>query len=68
MLLVEVSKDAVGFAACEVARNALHGLPIDDEDQKAAADKSALALSLKLIKRRGMDELLAELEAVYCPA
>ena len=51
----------------QLARNALHGLPIDDEGQKAAADKSALALAVKLIKRRahGMDELLAELEAVW---
>jgi 5-methylthioribose kinase len=65
--LKEISSDAVGFAGCEVARNALHGLSITEEQKKMVADKAALALGVKFVKGRalGVDELLVTFEG-FC--
>ena len=59
--LNEIFSDAVGFAGCEVARNALHGLPITDMEKKGMANECALALAVKFIKGRahGVDVLMA---------
>ena len=66
--LDEISSDVVGFAGCEVARNALHGLPISDNDKKKLADETALALGVKFIKERshGVDRLLAATDEACC--
>jgi 5-methylthioribose kinase len=66
--LKEISSDVAGFAGCEVARNAIHGLPIDDKDKKASADEAALALAVRFIKgrARGVGGLLEALEGGYC--
>ena len=65
--LMEISNDAVGFADCELARNALYGLPIRDEHQKMVADQAALALAVKFVKGRaqGVDGLLVTFEG-FC--
>ena len=59
-----ISSDLVGFAGCEVARNALYGLPVSDKDKKKLADETALALAVKFIKGRanGVDRLLVAID------
>ena len=65
--LKSISSDAVGFAGCEIARNALHGLSISDQHKKMVADEAALALAVKFVKGRahGVDELLVTFEG-FC--
>lgn len=66
--LDEISSDVVGFAGCKVSRNALHGLPISDKDNKKLADKTALALGVKFIKERshGVGRLLVAIDEACC--
>ena len=66
--LDEISSDVVGFAGCEVARDALHGLPISDKDKKKLADETALALGVKFIKERshGVGRLLVAIDEACC--
>ena len=67
--LKDISSDAVGFAGCEMARNALHGLSISDKHKKMVADKAALALAVKFVKGRahGVDALLLTFEEFCRP-
>jgi 5-methylthioribose kinase len=63
-----ISSDAVGFAGCEVARNALYGLPVSDKDKKKLADETAIALAVKFIKERahGVGRLLVVIDEACC--